>query len=450
MPGGRFLKKRWAYIVAASFFFYGWWDWRFLLLLIFSGLIDYAAALGMRWRPDWKKQLLIFSLAGNIGSLAVFKYSGFVASNLDALLGWLGFSVGLYARVPEFTLILPVGISFYTFQSMSYTIDVWRGKLEPTKNILHFFSYLAFFPQLVAGPIIRATDLLPQLKEVPRTSEEDRWEGVKFMILGFFKKMVLADNLAPFVTQAFAVGNSLPSAPYWWLAASAFGLQIYFDFSGYSDIAIGLGRLLGYRFKTNFNHPYVSTSLQEFWSRWHISLSTWFRDYVYIPLGGNRQGALASYAFLSVTFISSGLWHGAAWTFVIWSALHALFISLEKLTGWPARLRRLYGGRQIVWFLIMAQVTLAWVFFRAESFSQALAIVKRMFWSSLNFSVLDSVFISIFTIGILFEAGVLLLPRLKIPIPALKLAAEISILALLITATIFFRGLPQEFIYFQF
>ena len=398
-------NTRWAYLIAASFFFYGWWDWRFLFLLVGNGLIDFLAGLAMMRWPRKKRLLLVVSLSANLGALAVFKYLDFAVGNANAVLSWLGSS----RAVPLPMLTLPVGLSFYTFQSMSYTIDVYRGSLTPTRNPLHFFASLALFPHLVAGPIIRAADLLPQLCVVRRTSEAQRWEGLRLIVFGYFKKVVIADNLAPVVNAAFSTGSLVPSGSYWWVIATLFAFQIYCDFSGYSDIARGLARWMGYQFPLNFDHPYISASFREFWTRWHISLSSWFRDYVYIPLGGSRgsvekgdrhlagaaaqrrEGGLArsqspfstdgwaAHRNMWIAMLVSGLWHGAAWTFVIWGALHALFLSIERVTQWPKRLSQVQGGRVVATLITLTGVLVAWVFFRAQSLGQAVGIVGLMF-----------------------------------------------------------------------
>jgi D-alanyl-lipoteichoic acid acyltransferase DltB (MBOAT superfamily) len=330
--------RRWSFIIVASFVFYGWWDWRFLFLLVGTGFIDFAAALAMEKWPKNKRLFLILSLGSNISALGFFKYSGFIAENIDHLLLHIGLVTHLRLELPDYALMLPVGISFYTFQAMSYTVSVYWRQMPATRNILHFFAFLSMFPQLVAGPISRATNLLPQLLVDRRITEEDRWAGTTLVIRGFFKKLVIADHLAPIVTAAFS-SPVLPESPfYWWGVAAAFAFQIYFDFSGYSDIARGLARWMGYDLMVNFNQPYTATSLKEFWTRWHISLSSWFRDYVYIPLGGSRLGQWRSHLNMWVTMLISGLWHGAAWHFVMWSACHAFFLSIERITQIPRRL----------------------------------------------------------------------------------------------------------------
>jgi alginate O-acetyltransferase complex protein AlgI len=266
---------------------------------------------------------------------------------------------------------------------MSYTFDVYRNKLKPTKSILQFFAYLSMFPQLVAGPIVRAETMLPQLLEVKGVSNEKRWDGFQLIVRGYFKKMVIADNLAPLVMAAFSAPDINTSTMFWWGAIIAFAFQIYCDFAGYSDIARGLALWMGYDFPDNFNHPYISTSIREFWERWHISLSTWFRDYLYIPLGGNRKGKFRSYINLWITMLVSGLWHGAAWTFVAWGAVHAFFASAERLTGWPEKIGKSSVAKFLAWFIVSIQVLVAWVFFRAENINQALDILKVLYSTAL-------------------------------------------------------------------
>ncbi len=445
---GKNVKGRLIWLTTASFFFYGWWDWRFLSLILISGLIDYFAALGISRYPGRKKILLILSIVANVGSLSLFKYSGFIAENIDKLFGLHG-SFSLAANIPEFFLITPVGISFYTFQSMSYTFDVYRNKLKPTKNILQFFAYLSMFPQLVAGPIVRAENMLPQMLKVNRVTKEKQWDGFQLIVRGYFKKMVIADNLAPLVMAAFSAPELNSSAMFWWGAIIAFAFQIYCDFAGYSDIARGLALWMGYDFPDNFNHPYISTSIREFWERWHISLSTWFRDYLYIPLGGNRKGKFRTYINLWITMLVSGLWHGAAWTFVVWGAVHAFFASAERFTGWPEKLGKSSVARFAGWFFVSIQVLVAWVFFRSETIGQAWDILKVMFSFqgplSFGWGFDASIFISIIILRELF-AALHFDEKLKGKHPIV----EMVFYAVLIAAIVFFRGAGSEFIYFQF
>ncbi len=446
---------RWAFFIVASFVFYGWWDWRFLFLIIGSGLIDYFAGLFIIKFPDKRRLFLILSLLGNLGSLAAFKYSAFFAENLSELFAYFNMPIDLQSHIPEFMAILPIGISFYTFQSMSYTIDIYRGRLKPTKNIFQFFSYLALFPQLVAGPIVRARDLLPQLKRVRKVSKEENWNGLHLILVGFFKKVVLADNIAPLVNYAFSDVNTSTSMLYWWVVMLGFAFQIYFDFSGYSDIARGLAKWMGFHFRINFNHPYISTSLKEFWTRWHISLSTWFRDYVYIPIGGSKKGKFRSHVNMWITMVVSGFWHGAAWTFIIWGALHAFYISLERVLKHHVFLNKIPFGRGIALFLVLFQVIIAWVFFRAESFSQAISVIGYMLsfdfnllWENSEIFKTASIFI---IVGLIIEAYFFLgINRFKLFNKKTRYYLQTLQFVIIIILIIFFRGKGQEFIYFQF
>ena len=436
-------RPAWIYLIVFSFFFYGWWDWRFLFLIILSGLIDFVAALLIVDRPRYRRLWLIVSMSGNLGTLAVFKYSRFVWENLHALVPLLPAA----PPVNDFFLILPVGISFYTFQSMSYTIDVYRGEVTPTRSVLKFFAYLSLFPQLVAGPIVRARDFLHQLDAPRCTDEATRYRGLELILHGYFKKVVIADNLAPVVNAAFGAATPEASAGHWWLVMVAFAFQIYCDFSGYSDIARGLAKWMGYDFQRNFDHPYTSLSIREFWTRWHISLSSWFRDYVYIPLGGSRCGRVREAANLWVTMLVSGLWHGAAWHFVIWGALHAAFLSAEKLIGYPALLARSAPGRLLAFLIVAVQVLVAWVFFRASSLDQAIGIVRIMFSFSGPSPSSFGAGAIVLMAGMAMREWYLYLgghPLFARPI------VRTAMLALTFWAVLFLRGHGEQFIYFQF
>jgi len=447
-------NARWIYLVTASFIFYGWWDWRFLFLIMGSGLIDFFAGLGIERFPRRRTLLLVLSILGNVGSLFVFKYLGFVTGTFNALMSVAGGD----ATVPVVRLILPVGISFYTFQSMSYTIDIYHGRLHPTRNVFHFFAYLSLFPQLVAGPIVRARDLLPQLESARPLTEQQRWEGLKLIVFGYFKKVVVADTLAASVNTAFAASDPANSACYWWVVMIMFAFQILCDFSGYSDIARGLGKWMGYEFPLNFDHPYTSGSFREFWQRWHISLSTWFRDYVYFSLGGSRHGAARAHAAMWVTMLISGLWHGAAWHFVLWAALHSLYLSLERLTDWPAKVARLPGGRHLATLGVFVLTVVAWVFFRAQDFGQACSVLVRMFdVTALNAAVVDKLVdnnaINVLAIMIVYEL-IAYFGRNKPHVDwgdsrVLRVLEPIGV-AVLILVCVFMRAPSNTFIYFQF
>ena len=443
-------RLRLAFLVATSFFFYGWWDPRFILVLVFSGLVDFGAALWMSSRRDQAKLALAASVVANLFVLALFKYPPFFMETANALLG-TSFDA---ASVREH--YLPVGISFFTFQSMSYTIDVYRRRLDATRDPVLFFSYLALFPQLVAGPIVRARDLMPQLRAAPATSGKDWWEGLGLIARGYFKKVVLADQLAPFVDQAFASTTLPQNTVYWWVVVVLFGIQIYGDFSGYSDIAIGLGRWLGLKFPENFRHPYLAAGFRDFWSRWHISLSSWFRDYVYIPLGGSQRGALRGHLNLWTTMLLSGLWHGASWRYVVWGALHAAFVSFERITGWSAKLGRFPVGRAMSVLLVFASVSFAWGVFRADTFGQALEISRYLLLPANGFvpeplrpglieGALAAVFFAI-ELAVAFRIA----DRLQRRSPSAFAVSQAVTVGAALAASLLFRGPGQAFIYFQF
>jgi alginate O-acetyltransferase complex protein AlgI len=442
-------NSRWITLCLFSFVFYAWWDWRFLFLIIFSGIVDYVAGLLMQRDPKRRKSWLVISLFMNLGSLSIFKYSGFVASTIDTLCSKVGIESHLYEHIPAFALILPVGISFYTFQSMSYTIDIYRGRLQPIKNIFHFFAYLSMFPQLVAGPIIRAKDMLAQLAKDRKVSLLEFWHGLKLISLGFFQKIVLADNIGEIVNNAFNSPESYTNGPFWWVVTVGFALQIYFDFSGYSLIARGLAKWMGYHFKMNFNHPYLSPSLKEFWQRWHISLSTWFRDYIYIPLGGSRKNVVLSHLFMWTTMIISGIWHGAAFTFIIWGGIHAFFLSFERI---GAKLLAKIP-KTILYVFTMFQVLLAWLFFRASSVNEAFVIIKKLF----DFSEVNMYWIEFenayyfLMMAIVFEIFYFLTLKISLVRKVYRTNfVQIVELSILILGCLFYRGPEQAFMYFQF
>lgn len=358
-------------VVVASYVFYGWWDWRFLLLIAFTSVCSYFSGI-LIGNSRWRKTALWGNIAINLAILGLFKYYDFFAAELATLLGCSGDSVMLH-------LILPVGISFYTFQALSYSIDVYRGKLEPTRDVVAFFAYVSFFPQLVAGPIERATNLLPQFSKERRFDYSMAVDGIRQMLWGFFKKVVVADNCAVYVDEIWSDIASQSSVNLI-VAAALFSIQIYCDFSGYSDIAIGCAKLFGIRLMRNFKVPYFSRDIAEFWRRWHISLTTWFRDYVYIPLGGSRVGRWKVVRNTFIIFLVSGLWHGANWTFILWGAFHALlFLPLillgrnRKYTNTVAEGRRLPGikelGQITLTFILAA---LGWILFRSQSIGEAI------------------------------------------------------------------------------
>jgi len=428
------------WLLIASYIFYGWWNPLYLLLILYSTVLDYVVVIRMA-RSRMRRTWLAVSLVNNLALLGFFKYGSFVTDNLNALLASLGVPYALSA--PD--VLLPVGISFYTFQSMSYTIDFYRGRIPREKSFIRFATFVAFFPQLVAGPIERAKALLPQLACRPGVTLHDFSDGLSLFVVGLFKKAALANYLGMYVDSIYAYPQR-HDGPALLLATFAFAWQIYFDFSGYTDMARGVARAMGYRLMLNFNHPYLADSLSDFWRRWHISLSTWFRDYVYIPLGGNRHGQGATYRNLLLTFVISGFWHGAAWTFIIWGALHGLGDVLTRpleRSAWYRR--RVPKPVKQLWVFLF--VCLTWVFFRAESVQDAGAILSAIFsfaWSDPGFPLMAmALVLSVWAYQWLYESS------------ARRVLEWAPVRIGLVTAMILYLclipGSPDRpFIYFQF
>lgn len=449
-------------IVIASYVFYGWWDWRFLSLIAFSTLVDYSVGirLGIEQNQLKRKILLWTSIIVNLGFLGFFKYYNFFLDNFTQAFSFLGRDIS----VSSLNIILPVGISFYTFQTLSYSIDVYKGKLKPTKDIIAFSAFVSFFPQLVAGPIERATNLLPQFYKSREFDYNKAVDGMRQILWGLFKKVVIADNAAVFANLIF--NNSADySGSTLLLGAIFFTFQIYGDFSGYSDIAIGTSRLFGFDLMRNFHFPYFSRDIAEFWRRWHISLASWFRDYLYIPLGGSRGSTWMKVRNIFIIFLVSGFWHGANWTFIVWGVLNALYFLPLLL----AKKNRNYLGpvaEDKVWPNIkeasmmigtFGLTVLAWVFFRAENVGHGFSIISEILSSSL-FSLpafegkqRAAIVLLLIAIFMLIEwngrdedyAIANLGMKWKRPV---RYALYYGIMF----ALVWFQGEQQEFIYFQF
>lgn len=359
-------KARWFVLLVASSVFYSYFIPAYLFILFFTIAVDYAAGIFIEQSKSNKKLWLVLSIVTNLGTLAVFKYYNFFIGNINS------FTDNHFLL---FNIILPIGLSFHTFQAMSYTIEVYFGRYKAERHLGLYALYVMFYPQLVAGPIERPQHLLPQFK----TPQYFRWEnvlnGLRLMLWGFFKKVVIADRIADFVSPVF----NYPGQQHYlilWMGILFFAIQIYCDFSGYTDIAIGCAKVMGYDLMLNFNRPYFAKSLGEFWRRWHISLSTWFRDYVFIPLGGNRNGNTNTYRNILVVFVLSGLWHGAGWTFIVWGAIHGMALIIELLIHRFTRLSKYSMGGYII---TIAVVLFAWIFFRASSLENASDIIKQLF-----------------------------------------------------------------------
>lgn len=382
------LKWQNLFVVIASYIFYGWWDWRFLSLILFSTLIDYMVGLQLKKVEDPKKRQawLWLSIVVNLGFLGFFKYYNFFLDNFVAAFSFFGQTIN-----PQgLNIVLPVGISFYTFQTLSYSIDVFKKKLEPTKDFIAFAAFVSFFPQLVAGPIERASNLLPQFYKKRIFDYHKATDGLRQILWGLFKKMVIADNCAEFANEIFNNSETYSGSTLV-LGAFFFAFQIYGDFSGYSDIAIGTARLFGFNLMKNFAFPYFSRDIAEFWRRWHISLSTWFRDYLYIPLGGSKGSKWEKVRNVFIIFIVSGFWHGANWTFIAWGALNAFyFLPLLISNKNRQNLNTVAHDKFLPSFkefmqmgLTFGLTLLAWIFFRAENLKTAFTYIKNIFTKNL-------------------------------------------------------------------
>ncbi len=433
------LKNIWLFIV--SLFFYSWGEPKYLLLMLASISLNYILALLInhfldKGRIGITKSLLALTIVSNIACLIYFKYLDFIITNVNQILG---------ANFTLKNIALPVGISFFTFQAMSYVIDVYRRDAEVQKNILNLGLYISLFPQLIAGPIVRYIDIEKQLEN--RSIDATKiYDGVKLFIIGFCKKILIADQLASLCDSIFAVnGISAPSA---WIGAISYSLQIFFDFSGYSDMAVGLGKLFGFEFVNNFNYPYISKTIKEFWRRWHISLSTWFRDYVYIPLGGSRCKPLRAYLNLTIVFFLTGFWHGASWNFIVWGLYYAVFLVLERLFLGKL-LEKIPKILQHVYALFV--IIIGWVFFRAENLTSALIYIKNMFTvnsSSINdlIPLMNKRYILCILCGIIFSIP--WTSKIKVKHPVI---VDIILIILFIIAIAYMIGSGfSPFLYFRF
>jgi alginate O-acetyltransferase complex protein AlgI len=441
------------WLLAASYVFYAAFDWRFAFLLLFTTVVDYSVGLRLDHLPDERRRTrrltLLVSLAVNLSVLGFFKYFDFFVDQGVELLS----KVGLEPATPALRILLPYGISFYTFQSMGYAIDVYRREVRACRDALDFATFVAFFPQLVAGPISRAKNLLPQIQaDRARPSGNQVLSGLLLILLGLFKKVVIADSLAPAVNATFNSPDPGPALAA--VGVLAFAIQIYGDFAGYTDMARGTARLLNVELVHNFDQPYLSRNITEFWRRWHISLSTWLRDYLYIPLGGNRGTAAMVYRNLMLTMLLGGLWHGAGWTFVIWGGLHGLYLCIDRARGVPRDLADGIPARREVPAILVtfALVCFAWIFFRALSFSEAMNVIGGFFrfdgagveWSSVAL---------VLTMTAIAFALDLVQRKVAHPLRALaerpiRSGALVGVAVVLIV--VFSGGAPVPFIYFQF
>jgi alginate O-acetyltransferase complex protein AlgI len=444
------------FLVIAGYFFYGWWDWRFLSLIFISTVVDFFGAknIAASSSPFRRRTLLIVSVALNLGFLGFFKYFNFFADSLAAAFATLGIPV----HVTLLRILLPPGISFYTFQALAYMVDVYFGRIAPVESLLDYALFINLFPHLIAGPIQRPSHLIPQIQS-PRIFNNQKFlEGVMLILSGLFRKCVIADNCALLANAAFNGKMGEPNLAIVAIGSYAFAWQIYGDFSGYSDIARGAAQLLGFHFVVNFRQPYLATSLQDFWRRWHISLSTWLRDYLYIPLGGSRNGEGQTFRNLMATMLLGGLWHGANWTFVFWGAIHGLGLSIERafrnlFSGRPSTSTgSALAGRWLARIFIFHLVCLAWIFFRASSLHDALNFISGLRVIQWNAEYITAfVFLALFSMP-LFLMDLCLEARgeeflfQKTPVQAQMAYAS----ALLVVVALFAANEANAFIYFQF
>jgi len=469
----RHQKLQFVFLLFSSMLFYFWGENFLIWILLTSTGIDYFSSLlianGFKKKeilkliPDnrrsrLQKTGLIISIVSNLSFLGYFKYANFFVENFISFCH----SSGLDSFIPEqsVSIILPLGISFYTFQSMSYTIDVYRGRITATRNFIKFASYVTMFPQLVAGPIVRYSDIEKQINN-HSTTVDDFVIGIKRFIIGLSKKVLIANTMALVADTVFALPSNELSTGLAWIGIIAYSLQIYFDFSGYSCMAIGLGRMMGFTFPENFNYPYISRSIREFWRRWHISLSSWFRDYLFIPLGGSKNGSLITYRNLIIVFLVCGLWHGASWNFVVWGIFHGFFLIIEKLpfTKYLNKIPDIFQHLYVLFF-----VSLGWVFFRTETINEGihyslvlLGINSAQFQISMFYEIIQTNVLIIFFVGIIFSMPVFPVIQKKIKILPYntKTAFELIYLALLVCLFLLSTmslasGTYNPFIYFRF
>lgn len=456
------LKKQNFFLLVASYFFYGWWDWRFLILIAVSSIVDYTVGLKMA-ESKHKKALLWTSLLVNLGMLCYFKYFNFFIDNFAKAFTLLGNPID----TERIDIILPVGISFYTFQTLSYTIDVYKGRMKPTRNPIDFFAYVSFFPQLVAGPIERASDLLPQFEKNRSFQYEKAVDGMRQILWGLFKKVVIADNCAPYVQDIFADPQNLHS-PLLLIGMLLFMAQLYCDFSGYSDIAIGTARLFGFTLSKNFNFPQYSKSIPEFWSRWHITMTSWFRDYIYMPLTRWKRKGIFKFVNIIILFLVIGFWHGAKWSFIFFGLINGVIYIAQN--AWTKRkfLRPSFQEGSLaaklhlqgrIWsnYFLLIIIT---VFFRAENLNIAFTYLIR-FFNPQNWLVLDIIESRILSVRFVFIISMVFLAYEYFQQQSeygLELKNKIyrrawvrwSVYVFLIFCIYYYRGIEKDFIYFQF
>jgi alginate O-acetyltransferase complex protein AlgI len=436
--------KKW-FLVCASYLFYGWWDLRFVPLLAFSTASNFFFQRKIYWAssPVWRKRFLLMSLGCDLGLLFIFKYMNFFSANVFGVLGTFGLPISRFIT----HIALPIGISFYTFETVCYTVDIYQKRCSPHHSFLDFALFVAFFPKLVAGPIVRAARFLPKLTRPPILRDRSLLLGFHLVLLGLFKKMVIADNLAPYVNEFFQ--HKQMGFVNTWEAAYAFAGQIYGDFAGYSLVAVGLCFMMGLKVNRNFNYPYIAVNFSDFWKRWNISLSSWITDYIYKPLGGSRVSPLLTYRNVFIAMVLSGLWHGAAWTFVAWGFFHASLIAGQRLTSRWRLWHPITGWQRLISALVVFHVgCFGWILFRAQTIGQAFLFIRSMIHPAVSGHLHYGLWLCLAAVGlehVLEFVGVRHMERRVLSWPLCT-----AYFAVLMFVIVHFRGAGQQFIYFQF
>lgn len=446
------LKVKWAYLTIASFLYYGFLGWKSCLVLFLVGILSYLIGIEIDKHRNHAKSYIFLGTFSLIAVLFVVRYQIFIIPNL---IHPFNFNLTILEQDywhNELSVFSVIGVGFYTLQAIGYLFDIYHSRIKATENIVLHFAFLSFFPKLLAGPIEKNNLFLNQLSKTSQTNEEERWRGFKNIIIGLFLKNIIANNLAPFVDGAFQNLVVNQSTIFWWQVISAFAIQIYCDFNGYTHIAIGLAELMGFKLTENFRFPYISFSPSEFWTRWHISLSTWLREYIFFPLSRSKYLKGKYYINTFITMLLSGVWHGMGWTFIVWGCLHALFISLDQLTHWSTFFRKFTFGKFLCIVLMWIQLDISWVFFKANSISQALGIIKIMF--DFNFNINNDInytVIGLIAVSFILDYFISLSKKSDVIIqPLHQKVLEVFVFSILFVISIYLSGTGSQFIYFQF
>jgi alginate O-acetyltransferase complex protein AlgI len=446
------IKTRWVYLTIASFLYYGLLGWQSCIVLFLVGILSYLIGLAIDKQRSHAKVFIYLGTLLLIAILLVVKYQIFLVANITPLFHMTISAIEQDYWLNKLSVFSLIGVGFYTLQAIGYLFDIYNKRIKATENIFLHFAFLSFFPKLLAGPIERNKTFLKQLSQITHTTEEERWHAFKNIIIGLFLKNIIANNLAPIVDGAFQNLVVNQSTLFWWEMVTAFAIQIYCDFNGYTHIVMGLAQLMGFNLMDNFRFPYISLSPSEFWTRWHISLSTWLREYIFFPLSRSKYLKGKYYINTWITMFLSGIWHGVGWTFIVWGGLHALYISLDQLMHWSTFLKKFTFGKFICLVFMWVQLDISWVFFKASSISQALGILRIMFDFNLKLqSGINQTVLGLIAAAILMDCLISLLnKRQGIIQPKPQRVLEVVVFSVLFVISIYFRGTGSQFIYFQF